>query len=364
MGPEITTLETTTVEIIRPGMMTTIQDRGRLGYRSDGVVVAGAMDEWSLRIANLLVGNLFSQQGNPAALEFFLVGPTIDFHQDTSFAIYGGCWNATLDSQRIQCGKAYSAGPGQRLEILEATEGAWGYLAIHGGIDVPEILGSRSTHIRSAMGGFHGRALKAGDRIAAVMNGSMLIPNANFLRRYIPWNDSVYGGSQRSSPTSTIRFVNGSQWEMLDARSQEFFTSSKWIISKNSDRMGYRLQSPIDSSTPQASNSPRLQLKSPFEMLSEPNTIGTIQLPSGGDPIILMSDAATTGGYPRLGHVAHVDLPRLAQQRPGTAIGLQAISLAQAHQLSIERQRLWQRLVFGVRQYLSNDARVASSKNL
>jgi len=239
-------LEIMALEIIRPGMLTTIQDCGRFGYRRDGVVVAGAMDEWSLRIANLLVGNLSAQQSNLSALEFFLVGPTIDFHQDTSFAIYGGCWNAMLDDQSIQCGMAYRVQAGQRLEIREATEGSWGYLAIDGGIDVPEILGSRSTHTRSAMGGLHGRALKAGDRIAAVTNGSLSVademvssekvpiekvpgtmkPRVKYLSRYVPWSDSVYGGSQRGSPSSTIRFVRGSQWEMLDQRSQAFVTNS------------------------------------------------------------------------------------------------------------------------------------------
>jgi len=373
------------LEIIRPGMSTTIQDRGRFGYRRDGVVVAGAMDEWSWRIANLLVGNLSAQQSNLAALEFFLVGPTIDFHQDTTFAIYGGRWNAMLDDQSIQCGMAYHVQAGQRLEIREATEGSWGYLAIDGGINVSEILGSRSTHTRSSMGGFHGRALKAGDSIAVIPNGSSLVaneivPNAKvniekvssekvssekvpiekvlstkklhtkYPSRYIPWNDSVYGGSQRGSLSSTIRFVHGSHWEMLDERSQACVTNSKWIISKNSDRMGYRLQSSRTSSDPQASNSPSLRLTSPFEMLSEPTTIGTIQLPAGGDPIILMTDAATTGGYPRIGHVAQVDIPRLAQQRPGTAIRLEAISLAHSFQLLDERERLWRRMVFGVRQ--------------
>jgi antagonist of KipI len=343
-------LEITALEIIRPGMLTTIQDCGRFGYRRDGVVVAGAMDEWSLRIANLLVGNLSAQQSNLAALEFFLVGPTIDFHQDTTFAIYGGRWNAMLDDQSIQCGMPYRVQAGQRLEIREATEGSWGYLAIDGGIDVPEILGSRSTHTRSAMGGFHGRALKAGDRIAAVTNGSSWISHAKCPSRYVPWSDSVYGGSQRGSPSSTIRFVHGSQWKLLDERSQACVTNSKWNISKNSDRMGYRLQSRSTSSDPQASDSPSLQLTSPFEMLSEPTTIGTIQLPAGGDPIILMTDAATTGGYPRIGHVAQVDIPRLAQQRPGTAIQLEDISLARSFELLDERERLWRRLIFGVRQ--------------
>jgi len=174
--------------------------------------------------------------------------------------------------------------------------------------------------------------------------------STKYSSRYIPWNDSVYGGLQRDSPSSTIRFVHGSHWEMLDERSQACVTNSKWIISKNSDRMGYRLQSPTVSSVPQASNSPSLQLISPFEMLSEPTTIGTIQLPAGGDPIILMTDAATTGGYPRIGHVAQVDIPRLAQHRPGTAIQLEAISLARSFELLDERERLWRRMVFGVRQ--------------
>jgi len=402
------------LEIIRPGMLTTIQDRGRFGYRRDGVVVAGAMDEWALRIANLLVGNLNSRSESgqikpepmelatgfdvaticqtapeasaygsgrvplsslyseslsrspndeSPAIEFFLVGPTIDFHQDAIFAIYGGCWNASLGGKPVRCGTPYRARVGQRLEIREATAGAWGYLAVNGVFDTPKVLGSRSTHSRSRMGGFEGRALKAGDQIGFKSNCTALTFTANVSCRYVPWTDSVYGNSrdgneldggqqsdsQNQSLASTIRFVRGSHWGMLDASNQETVTNSKWIISKKSDRMGYRLEKPSESSLSQRVESDRLQLASPFEMLSEPNTIGTIQLPSGGDPIILMSDAATTGGYPRLGHVAHVDLPRLAQQRPGTAIQLQVISLAQAHQLAIERERQWRRLLYGVR---------------
>ncbi len=402
------------LEIIRPGMLTTIQDRGRFGYRRDGVVVAGAMDHWALRIANLLVGNsdfrsesglmnpepmalatgfdvatncqiapeasaygsgrvplssLQSESLSPlpddsfAAIEFFMVGPTIDFHQDAIFAIYGGCWNASLDSEPVRCGKPYRAKIGQRLEIREATAGSWGYLAINGVFDIPKVLGSRSTHTRSTMGGFEGRALKAGDQIGVKSTCIALTPAAKVSCRYVPWTDGVYGNSrdvneldggqqsdsQNRSPASTIRFVHGSHWGMLDVINQETVTNSKWMISKKSDRMGYRLEKPSKSALSQRVASRRLQLASPFEMLSEPNTIGTIQLPSGGEPIILMSDAATTGGYPRLGHVARVDLPRLAQQRPGAAIKLQAISLAQAHQLLIERERLWRRLAYGVR---------------
>jgi antagonist of KipI len=359
------------LEIIRPGMLTTIQDRGRFGYRRDGVVVAGAMDQWALRIANLLVGNLDSHSQSPsrspndafAAIEFFLVGPTIDFHQDTIFAIYGGCWNVSLNDQPIRCGMPYLARVGQRLEIREATAGAWGYLAINGVFDIPKVLGSQSTHTRSTMGGFEGRALKAGDKIGFKSTCIATKSSASVSCRYVPWTDSVYGNSgdgvefdvgqqresQNQSPASTIRFVQGSHWGMMDAINQETLINSKWIVSKKSDRMGYRLERPIESSSSQRVESGRLQLASPFEMLSEPNTVGTIQLPSGGDPIILMSDAATTGGYPRIGHVAQVDLPRLAQQRPGAAIELQAISTTQARQLLIQRERLWRRLSYGVR---------------
>lgn len=359
------------LEIIRPGMLTTIQDRGRFGYRRDGVVVAGAMDQWALRIANLLVGNLDSHSQSPsrspndafAAIEFFSVGPTIDFHQDTIFAIYGGCWNVSLNDQPIRCGMPYLARVGQRLEIREATAGAWGYLAINGVFDIPKVLGSQSTHTRSTMGGFEGRALKAGDKIGFKSTCIATKSSASVSCRYVPWTDSVYGNSgdgvefdvgqqresQNQSPASTIRFVQGSHWGMMDAINQETLINSKWIVSKKSDRMGYRLERPIESSSSQRVESGRLQLASPFEMLSEPNTVGTIQLPSGGDPIILMSDAATTGGYPRIGHVAQVDLPRLAQQRPGSAIELQAISTTQARQLLIQRERLWRRLSYGVR---------------
>lgn len=359
------------LEIMRPGMLTTIQDRGRFGYRRDGVVIAGAMDQWALRIANLIVGNLdfrsesLSQSPDDAfaAIEFFLVGPTIDFHQDTIFAIYGGCWSASLNDEPIRCGMPYLAKVGERLEIRDATAGAWGYLAINGVFDIPKVLGSRSTHVRSSIGGFDGRALKAGDRIGFKSTCTALKSPASVSCRYVPWTDGVYGNSRdgnefdrgqesdskNQSPASTIRFVHGAHWGMLDAINQEAVTNSKWIISKKSDRMGYRLEKAIESSLSHRVESNRLQLASPFEMLSEPNTVGTIQLPTGGEPIILMSDAATTGGYPRLGHVAQVDLPRLAQQRPGSAIRLQAITFNQSHQLLIERERLWRRLSYGVR---------------
>jgi antagonist of KipI len=333
------------LEIIRAGMWTTIQDRGRFQHRRDGVVTAGAMDGWAWQIANLLVGNLDAKQGNLAALEFYLVGPTIHFQQDATIAIYGGSWNIELDQQPIRCGRPYQVRCGQRLEIRDSIEGCWGYLAIAGGIDVPKTLGSRSTHVRSLLGGFKGRILIQGDRLPIGREDPIAAPCSSYAHRFVPWKDSNYGGSRRGSISSAIRFIQGAEWKMLRKESQLSFSSNQWRISKNSDRMGYRLQRlPIHASDSEQS----LRLSQPFEMLSEPTTIGTIQFPPSGEPIVLMADSATTGGYPKIGHIVEVDLPRLAQQKPGSPIQLEPISLGESYRLLVDRQRTWRRLVFSI----------------
>jgi len=333
-----------TLEIVRPGMFTTIQDRGRFEYRRDGVVTSGAMDQYSWQVANLLVGNTNEQppcRENNAALEFYLVGPSIDFHEDAIIAVYGGQWNAMLDGQPFPRGRPYTVRQGQRLEIQEAFLGCWGYLAIHGGLEIAPTLGSRSTHVRSAIGGFHGRCINRGDKIPIVVNNGYTHNWPTYRNCYLPWHDLVYLDGSAAPASSAIRIISGAHWDLLDEGSRLSMLSDPWFISKKSDRMGYRLES---FNLAEGSEQRVLKLASPFEMFSEPTAIGTVQLPPAGEPIVLMADAATTGGYPRIAHIAEVDLPRFAQQPPGTAIRFELISHGQSRLLQLARNQTMKRL--------------------
>jgi len=337
-----------TLEIVRAGMFTTIQDLGRFGYRRDGVVTSGAMDPFAWRVANQLVGNPSherledkrSDDKNQAALEFFLVGPTVAFHQRTAIAIYGGDWNVKLNGKPIRCGRPYLVEPGQQIDVKEATVGCWGYMAIHGGVQVPAVLGSRSTHVRSGLGGLNGLPLTVGDKIPSKHPTSFTLGWPKHRTCFVPWNVNVFHDCPVPS-SRPIRFLPGTHWNHLDGPSQKEFLSVEWLISGRSDRMGYRLEQPPPA---QPTKQPGLRLSGPFEMLSEPTAIGTIQLPPSGEPIVLTADSATTGGYPRIGHVVDGDLSRLVQQRPGSAIRFQAVSREESNQLQIDSQKQLRRL--------------------
>jgi antagonist of KipI len=316
-----------TIEVANGGLLTTVQDRGRFGHQADGVPVAGPMDALAHRCANMLVGN----DANATAIEITIVGPVIRFTQDALIALGGAELGAALDAVPFPPWRAAGVRAGTTLSFRGAATGCHAYLAIAGGIDVPRVLGSRSTYLRGGFGGMEGRALRAGD---VVRCDSPSPASARALRRLLDpapsttiarWSISptVLGTAANTDP---IRLIRGEHEPLLTEPSRERLFSEPFRVSTHSDRMGYRL-----SGTP-------LELRHPTELLSEGVTFGTVQLPPGGNPIILMADRQTTGGYPRIGEVASIDLPRLAQRRPGDLVRFQPIELDEAQRLLAVRE--------------------------
>ena len=298
------------MRVVLGGPSTTVQDLGRRGVQRDGVPECGAMDTIAARIANLLVGN----EENTAVLESTLAGPALLFDNEAVVALGGGDFGATLGGEPVAPWHAFPVPPGATLALGNARSGCRAYIAIAGGIDVPPVLGSRSTYTPARFGGFEGRPLRAGDVLRV---NDVPVPH---LRRALT-------ATLRPQPRTTIRLIAGEHQSLLDDVSRAALFGEALHVSPRSDRMGYRL-----------AGAP-LTLCAPVELLSAGVTIGTLQLPPGGDPILLMADHQTTGGYPVLGHVAAVDLGAVAQLRPGDPIRFTAVSLDEAQRLYLERER-------------------------
>ncbi|MFD4838006.1 biotin-dependent carboxyltransferase family protein [Achromobacter sp. NPDC058515] len=314
--------------VIKPGMLSSFQDRGREGYQHQGIPAAGAMDERAHRLANALAGN----DGDPATLEITLAGPTLRFDATACFALAGADLGATLNGQDIPQHRPLIARAGDILAFgARPATGVRAYLAVHGGFALPPVMGSEATYLRSGFGGFQGRALAKGDEIplrrplAGGRDLDALQKDLWNVRVYLP---AALGNKRRE----TIRFLPGMHWPEFSPASRRAFTESEFRISPQSDRMGYRLQGPA------------LSMSQPRQMLSEAACFGTVQVPSGGEAIILMADRQTTGGYPKIAQIATVDLPALAQCAPGQTLRFQQVELEEAQRLDGERERAFAQL--------------------
>lgn len=316
------------IRVELPGIFTTVQDLGRTGFQRDGVPVSGAMDAFSLRAANLLVGNAPGDAG----LEITLTGPTLVFERGTLIALCGAPVEAQAGDLPVPSWHPVWLPRGSSLRIGPLRSGCRTYLAVAGGIAEPVVLGGRSTFTRGAFGGHEGRALTEGDDLPLGTLGSL---STRIVARLAgDGHEPVIahwgiGPSMRPSYSAspTIRLLDGAQSSALTEPSRRLLFSETFRISSQSDRMGYRLEGIA------------LKLKEPMDLLSEAVAFGTMQLPPSGLPIVLMADRQTTGGYPRIGEVATVDLPLLAQLRPGDRVGFRSISLTESQRLYLERER-------------------------
>lgn len=315
--------------MLHPGVITTIQDRGRPDHQREGIPVSGAMDELSLRIANLLVGNAETE----AALEMTLVGPTLRFDEQTLIAFTGADLGAAVDGERVPLWRAVRVAAGTIVTMEAASRGCRGYLAVAGGMAVPAVLGSRSTYVRASLGGLGGRPLRRGDLVAFGPPSELSRRIADALvHRDRP--SKVVAARWSAAPTfvpyfrstNPIRLVEGEHTKLLTVESAQQLWSAEFRVQAQSDRMGYRLEGP------------ELALAQPTELLSEAVAFGTVQLPPGGNPIVLMADRQTTGGYPRIGEVATVDLPLVAQLKPGDRLRFRSVSLDEAQRLYLARE--------------------------
>jgi KipI family sensor histidine kinase inhibitor len=265
------------IEVIQPGGMTTVQDLGRSGYESSGVSPGGAVNRWALEVANVMVGNA----PDAAALECCVSGPTLKFYRDCFVAMVG----VTGKSRRVRAG--------EMVDFSKLDEGVRAYLAVAGGLRVPRLLGSAATDLRA---GFGGRRLVAGDHLACYVPQSVPRPGG--------W--SV--GRLPSGSVVELRYLRGVQADWFTDEALRQFGNEKFTVMPQSDRMGARLCGP------------RLLLRQKREMISQPVACGSVQVPPDGQPIVLMAERQTLGGYPQIGHVISVDLPRLAQAWPGASV--------------------------------------------
>jgi antagonist of KipI len=316
------------LRILRPGALATVQDLGRRGLQHLAIVPGGAMDGASHRLANALVGN----RGDAATLEIGLSGPEIQFDRAALVALHGARFEATLDGAAFPGARPVLVRGGARLRIGRALEGCFGYLAIAGGIDVPRVLGSRCTYLPGSFGGLDGQPVAAG----AVLP---LAPDAEqrAAARFAPFlarRDAaeIGAGAGKSvrwfAPALTlpatdppvVRAVDGVHAALFTDEARAAFFGERWRVAPDSNRMGYRLLGP------------KLDLVRPTEIVSQATCLGTVQVPASGQPIALMADHQTTGGYPKIAEVIAADIPLLAQLAPGAPVRFVRASLGDSDQ--------------------------------
>jgi antagonist of KipI len=303
-----------TIEVIKGSAFSTVQDLGRYGYQRYGVPVSGALDQFALRVGNLLVDN---EEGD-AALEVTLLGPTLRFHFDAAIAITGGDLSPVLDGSPVPGWKTLSVPAGGTLSFAGPRDGIRSYVCVRGGMDVPVVMGSRSTFTRSQLGGFHGRALAKGDMLpVADTDGDMPRPAEKGLTSHaIPH----YGHQQ------TLRVTMGPQDDAFTTAGIDTFLASTFTVTPMFDRMGYRLEGPV------------IEHKKGADIVSDGTSRGAVQVPGSGKPIVLLADCGTTGGYTKIATVISTDLPLIAQAQPGDTVTFRAVSLEEAHRALSEQE--------------------------
>jgi antagonist of KipI len=302
-----------TIRVQAPGLLTTVQDLGRPGFGPIGVSPSGAADPVSLRLGNRLVAN----EESAAGLEMTLLGGTFVFPDGAILALTGSDFGATLEDVPLELGTSAEARPGQVVRVGATSSGARCYLCVQGGITVTPFLGSASTHILSGLGGFQGRALRKADVIQV---GPATKP---FCKR------SITSQARASlSPRKLLRVTPGPQVEWFSESSQDLFYASTYRVGEQSNRMGLRLAGPAVS-----------QRRS-SQMITEGVSLGAIQVPAAGAPIILFVEQQTTGGYPKIANVISADLHRLGQLRPRDEVRFERVTFDAARALLIEQEKL------------------------
>lgn len=307
------------LKIIKPGLLTTIQDRGRFYYQRWGVPVAGAMDEYALRVGNMLVGN---NEGE-CCLEITLLGPEIEFLEPGVVAITGADLGANLDNRYCEPWKAFNVKKGEVFKFTGIRNGCRAYLAAAGGFKVPSVMGSKSTFLRAKIGGMDGRALQEGDELDInfpIFTNNLSCKTVPEKYRYIPRYPQI------------VRVILGPQVDAFTQKGINTFLNSKYMITHESDRMGCRLEGP------------KIEHTDKPDIISDGITAGSIQVPGNGQPIIMMADRQTTGGYAKIATVITPDLWKLAQAKPGDSIGFISVTLSQAHDAYIEYEKKLQKL--------------------
>jgi len=324
------------------GFLASVQDLGRTGYRQSGISIGGALDSHSMRVAHALVGN----EDSAAGLEATLGNLRLRFDDERVVAWCGGAFAVRIGDKNLPPGHAGLIAKGEELVMAAPKAGSRAWLAISGGIDVPPILGSRSTDLRGNFGGHEGRSLRDGDVLP--LGAPERLKERRFLNRRgkegdleiaVPWIAEWTAPSAWVTTAARDRFlrvVPGPDWARFTAEAQTALVGAPFTVTLDSDRMGARLDGP---------SLPRLD---PSDLLSEAVAPGTLQVPPNGKPILLLGDCQTIGGYPKIAHVITVDLPIAAQLWPGDLVRFHEVSLAEAQKLLREREEDFARFRIGI----------------
>lgn len=301
------------IVVENPGVLTTIQDKGRYGYEQFGVSPSGPMDLESFQIANILVGN----SRDLSALEATMLGPTLRFTQDNIIAVTGGDMMPLLDEKPLPMNQAVLVKAGSVLKLRAARTGCRTYVAFAGGLDVPEVMGSRATGVQNKVGGLEGRKLAKGDEI------SFLAPKTTLPRMESRRTDHpMPAGNER-----VLRVILGPQDDAFTPKGIDTFLGQPYHVTNDFDRMGCRLDGPV------------IEHKVDGNIISDGMVTGAIQVPTSGLPIIMLAERQTVGGYTKIATVITADLPVIGQCRPGDVIRFQSVTVSQAHQLWREMQQ-------------------------
>ena len=303
----------TSMKILSPGPLSTVQDGGRFGYMRTGFSPSGAMDTYSMKIANILVGNLPGE----GVIEMTMMGMTVSFDGDAVIALTGADMKPYRNGEEdpLPLYTAIEVHKGDVIRMGAAGSGMRGYLAVAGGFDLPFVMGSLSTNLKCGLGGYKGRKLQTGDEIPLRQTLNLALIGA---RKAAPENNY--------KKEITVRVVLGPQEDYFTDKGIETFLGSRYTVSGQSDRMGVRLEGS------------KIENKNGVDIISDGIATGAVQIPASGTPIIMMADRQTTGGYAKIATVISADLKQMAQAAPGTKVCFQAVSEEEAVRLKKEEE--------------------------
>ena len=297
-----------TFEVIAPGLLTTIQDEGRFGHQQSGVCVAGVMDPFAHKAANILCGN---DNINEAVLELTMMGPSLAFRDDAYISITGGDLCPAIDGLPVKTWQSHVIKAGSTLSFKAMKSGVRAYMGIFGGMDIPLVMGSKSTYTKAKIGGYKGRQLQAGDKISYSKTDFSEKKELQLAPDCVP----VY------TKESVLRVVMGPKDDAFTKEGIDTFLSSPYTVCNDADRMGYRLDGNA------------IQHRGKADIISDGMLAGGIQVPATGCPIILMADCQTTGGYTKIASVIYADLYKVAQAKPGDIFRFSGISIEEAQEI-------------------------------
>ena len=312
--------------VLNPGVLTTIQDEGRFGFERFGISPAGPMDLTAFRVANILVGNEWSE----SALEATILGPTLLFERSAVIALTGADMAPQLDGKPCPMYQAVAVHAGSKLQLGAAKTGCRTYIAFSGGLDVPLVMNSRATALQNRVGGFEGRKLAKDDQLG-IRHGASFLGDLHHRRAPVP-----------EAPDHTIRAILGPQDDAFTPEGLEAFLTQPYTVGSDFDRMGYRLEGA------------KITHKTDGNIISDGIAAGAIQVPTSGQPIIMLAERQTVGGYTKIATVISADLPKIGQCKAGDVLHFRQVSVPEAH-------KLWRELdqeLHALEQKIRQDAQV------